>query len=333
MMKPKVSVIIAVYNAEKYIEKCVRSLFGQTFDSLEYIFVDDCSPDNSIDVMLRVLDEFPERKSQVKVIRHEVNQGVSQSRQDGMDAATGEYTIHCDPDDWVELNMYETLYNKAKEENADLVLCDFRNVSDHTSTVQIQKPNQLTSDSLLESITGASFPVLHGSLWNKLISSTYSTKAKFPKGVSYCEDVYVLLQILRNKDLCIAYVPKCLYNYKIDTEGSLVKKVNAAAIQGDLKLIEMVESMISEKNDIIYVKCLKSFIIGVINSRMSIYNDTDKSKIYKKFSPYIHYIKYNRRISNKEKLILWMSIIGYHKIVIIIQKLKRIIREITIKNK
>lgn len=115
----KVCVIIPVYKAEVYIEKCTRTLFGQTLDNLEYIFVDDCSPDHSIEVMERVLNEFPNRKSQVKVIRHEVNQGVSAARQHGVGAADAEYIIHCDPDDYLELDMYEAMYRKAKEDNND----------------------------------------------------------------------------------------------------------------------------------------------------------------------------------------------------------------------
>ena len=111
---PKVSICIAVYNVEKYIEQCVRSLFEQTLDDLEYIFVDDASPDASIDVLLRVLEDYPHRKNQVKLLRHETNQGVAVARKDAIAAATGEYIIHCDPDDWVDLDMYEKLYVKAK---------------------------------------------------------------------------------------------------------------------------------------------------------------------------------------------------------------------------
>ena len=122
---PKVSVVIPTYNVEKYIERCVRSLFEQTLDSMEYIFVDDCSPDNSIAIMQKVLEEYPQRKDQVKIIRHEVNQGVGAARNHGVAACTGDYIIHCDPDDWVDLNMYETMYNKAIENNADMVYCDY----------------------------------------------------------------------------------------------------------------------------------------------------------------------------------------------------------------
>ena len=128
---PKVSIIIPVYKAEQYIDRCVRALFGQNLRDLEYIFVDDCSPDRSIDVMEQVLREYPDRQQQVKIIRHRRNMGVGQSRQDGIDEATGEYIIHCDPDDWVEPEMYYLMYDAACRTNADIVVCDyFENTSD-----------------------------------------------------------------------------------------------------------------------------------------------------------------------------------------------------------
>ncbi len=126
--KPKVSVIIPVYNVESFVERCAHSLFGQTLDSLEYIFVDDCSPDNSISVIKQVLDLYPHRKTQVIFLHHESNQGQAAARTTGMKAASGEYMIHCDPDDWVELDMYEKLYRAAhplNKEPIDIVGCDF----------------------------------------------------------------------------------------------------------------------------------------------------------------------------------------------------------------
>ena len=96
---PKVSVIVPVYNAEKYIERCVRSLYNQTLDDIEYIFVDDCTPDNSMEVLQKVMDEYPKRKLHTKIIIHTTNTGQSGSRKDGILAATGDYIIHCDADD------------------------------------------------------------------------------------------------------------------------------------------------------------------------------------------------------------------------------------------
>lgn len=126
MERPKVSVIIPVYGVERYIEQCARSLFEQTMqDGIEYIFVDDCSPDKSIEILENVLREYPHRRLQTRIIRHTENQGLGGARKTGMEYATGEYIIHCDSDDWVEPDMYETLYRKATEENADIVGCDY----------------------------------------------------------------------------------------------------------------------------------------------------------------------------------------------------------------
>ena len=122
---PSVSVIIPVYKTEEYIEKCADSLFKQTLDNIEYIFIDDNSPDRSIDLLTNVLECFPKRKGQVRIIRHTANTGVSYVRNEGLYIANGEYIIYCDSDDYVDIEMYEKLYSKAKENNADIVGCDF----------------------------------------------------------------------------------------------------------------------------------------------------------------------------------------------------------------
>lgn len=120
----KLSFAVPVYNVEPYIERCVRSLFGQTLDEVEYVFVDDCSPDRSIELLLTVLEEYPERKPFVKIIRHEKNQGIALSRKDAYLNTTGDYVISVDSDDDTEPQMAELLYNKAVETNADMVVCN-----------------------------------------------------------------------------------------------------------------------------------------------------------------------------------------------------------------
>ncbi|MDD6436886.1 MAG: glycosyltransferase family 2 protein [Prevotella sp.] len=136
MGKTKLSVIIPVYGVGPYIERCARSLFEQTLDDIEYIFVDDCSPDRSIDILQNVANEYPERLGQIHIIRHPKNQGSAIARRSGMEAATGEYIIHCDSDDWPAKNAYKLMYDKAKIKNADLVVCNY-SISDgmgHLST-------------------------------------------------------------------------------------------------------------------------------------------------------------------------------------------------------
>ena len=126
---PKVSVIIPVYGVEKYIERCARSLFEQTLDCIEYIFVDDCSPDKSIEILERVADEYRSRlveeQKLVRIERMSKNSGLPNVRRYGIKLATGDFIAHCDSDDWVELDMYQQMYNKAIEEDADVVVCDY----------------------------------------------------------------------------------------------------------------------------------------------------------------------------------------------------------------
>ncbi len=122
---PKLSVVIPVYGVEQYIEKCAVSLFEQTLDSIEYLFIDDCTPDQSINVVKQVLERYPERRKLTHFIKMDKNSGQAAVRKYGIEHATGEYIIHCDSDDWVEKDIYRKLYVKAKEGDYDMVRCNF----------------------------------------------------------------------------------------------------------------------------------------------------------------------------------------------------------------
>lgn len=278
---PKVSIIVPVYGVEKYIERCAASLFGQTLNELEYIFVDDCTPDRSIEVMQNTLARYPERCGQVRVIRHVENQGVSQSRQDGLDVATGEYIIHCDPDDWVELDMYESLYNEAQRTNADMVICDFKYSKSGSASVQC--PDELTSISVLECITSRSRTIIHGAAWNKLLKAKIAKREKFPIGVSYCEDVTYWCKIL-SQELKIEYLNRSLYHYDYHP-GTLCTVKSKEAIINDNKHIAIIESMKVGDNQR-YDACLDSFIITVIFNRAFLSGLLSNSEFYKFYSPY-----------------------------------------------
>ena len=146
---PAVSVIVLVYKVEKYIERCARSLFEQTLQDIEYIFVDDCTPDRSIEILERVLEDYPERKSQVIILHNERNSGLPFSRRRGVEAASGDYIIHCDSDDWPESDMYAKLYAKASSENLDMVKCFIRRVFDnHIELI----PDLTAADDFLEAL-------------------------------------------------------------------------------------------------------------------------------------------------------------------------------------
>lgn len=123
-MMPAVSVIIPVYNTEPYMARCARSLFGQTLEDLEFIFVDDGSSDRSMAVMQEVLEAFPERKAQVRCIRMPFNSGQAVVRMRALSMAAGDYVYHCDGDDEIAPETCRLLYEKAVAEDLDIVTCN-----------------------------------------------------------------------------------------------------------------------------------------------------------------------------------------------------------------
>lgn len=240
MNTPKVSVIIPVYNVEKYIERCVRTLFAQTLDDLEFIFVDDCSPDKSMAVMQRVLEEYPHRKPQVKLIRNENNIGVGQSRQKGIDAAAGEYLIHCDPDDWVELDMYEQMYKKACEEDADMVICDYFT---ETSEGQIIESQYIPDDNA-QLLLRISHIKLHVFLWNRLISRELirSINIRIPQGVDLWEDMAYCIPTMLSS-LNRRHLSKPLYHY-FQHRNSIIHKFDIKKANSKLKAVQSIEDFV-----------------------------------------------------------------------------------------
>jgi glycosyltransferase involved in cell wall biosynthesis len=190
---PKVSVIIPVYKVERYIERCARSLFEQTLDDIEYLFVDDCTPDRSISILLSVLEEYPNRNKQVIIHRMSKNCGQAAVREWGLQNATGTFVIHCDSDDWVDRNLYESLYDKANKENADVVICDYV-VTDGLN--KFQRIKGCRTLDILPFINDVLFQKSSWALWNKLYRrENYINKIVYPTG-NMGEDMALCIQML-----------------------------------------------------------------------------------------------------------------------------------------
>ena len=182
MSRPKISVIVPVYKAEAYLCRCVDSILSQTFEDFELLLIDDGSPDRSGEIC----DEYAKRDCRVRVF-HKENGGVSSARQCGLDHALGEYVIHADPDDWMESEMLCVLYNKVKERNSDIALCDF---------VENYRDEQLVIRQNVAETPRKCIPLffsrkLHGSCCNKLIrrSLFIDNYICFPKKVNLWEDL------------------------------------------------------------------------------------------------------------------------------------------------
>lgn len=122
---PKVSVIVPIYKVEKYIERCIRSLFEQTLEDIEYIFIDDKSPDNSVAILKDVLKDYPNRVNQCVIYQMPSNSGLPTVRKQGIYMASGEYIANCDSDDWIDKNMYKIMYEEAVKNSSDIIKCNF----------------------------------------------------------------------------------------------------------------------------------------------------------------------------------------------------------------
>lgn len=227
--QPKISVIVPVYKAEAYLHRCVESLLAQSFYDFEVLLIDDGSPDRSG----VICDEYARQDARIRAF-HKENGGVSSARQYGMDRALGEYTIHADPDDWVEPAMLEALYDNAKATDADMVICDYYVDYEKRRKYITERPTSLDSRTVLSEL----FQHLSNSCCNKLVRRTCFERfgVRFPIGMDLGEDFYVNASLLKH-DIRIAYLPRAFYHYVQNIN------VNTLSRRKDKKQLEIVRQM------------------------------------------------------------------------------------------
>lgn len=239
-MQIKISVITPVYNAGKYIEQCARSLFGQTLSEMEFIFVNDGTPDDSMTILRRVVKDYPERI--VKIIDLDKNQGIANARNLGLDNATGEYVGFVDSDDWVDADMFGSLYEYAH--GKDICACDFINEYKNCSDIARQQYGIDMHENLHRLLDGTIFP----SLWSEIVKRELYQKGKFrfTPGLNVAEDLYanVCLFIEANE---IVHCAKPFYHYR-HTGDSITSSNNIKNIECGIRITKMIEDKIREKS-------------------------------------------------------------------------------------
>lgn len=248
-----ISIVIPVYNSSRYIEKCIRSVFNQTYQDLEIIIVDDCGKDGSIDIIKRVLIEYPEVATKVKFIYHEFNQGCAAARRDGMKEATGEYILQVDSDDFVDTTMVEKMVAKAQAEDADMVVCNYYNTNNNRRTlVEIKRP----SDNV-EFASMVFQGYIHAGAWNKMMRRSILQEHEiYPEaGINMGDDMTVLIQALYYVEK-IGYIDDALYFYNCSNDESLSRTIYSMV--NDLKLISLITRFF-DKNNITNEEIVKSF--------------------------------------------------------------------------
>ena len=217
---PQVSVLIPIWNVEKYIERCLRSVFEQTVaDQAEFILVNDCSPDNSMEIAETVINDYSHLKNQIKVINHETNRGLAAARISAFSQAQGKYIINVDSDDWVEPNYLEELLNAAEREDADVVGCNLiKEFGDRTEVVKVLLPSdgkECIRKLLTEEIPGWLYIKL---MKKEVIDSNPGDW--WVEGLNIWEDLLFCVQFFYYERK-IVYIDKELYHYRQDNPKSL----------------------------------------------------------------------------------------------------------------
>ena len=242
---PKVSVIIAVYNVEPYIERCLHTLFRQTLNDIEFVFVDDGSTDRSLDIVIEILKQYPYRNSYVKILQHECNKGTAAARTTGILAATGEYIIHCDPDDYLETDIYELMYNTVEKTGADIVVCDHiyeKNGQLYTTHTHLETS---PADCLRCWYTKNTD---YSSLCNKLVRRLLIIQNNIIPyaGIDSGEDFGCMVRILYHT-CSIVHVPKALYHYVRRSSSVSTQSMDRSTFDNRLRLAQEICDFLKDK--------------------------------------------------------------------------------------
>lgn len=240
-VQPLISVIVPVYNVEKYIHKCIDSILSQSMSEFELLLIDDGSSDKSG----LICDEYAAKDKRIKVF-HKANGGVGSARQFGIEHASGEYTIHADPDDWMEPDALERMYGLAVSENADLIISDYYEDNQNESRLIKQKPTDAGSQT--ETIRDLLLGKLHGSCWNKLLrTSVYKTHdIRFIPGIDHGEDLAFWIQVLAKTSVRIACLDKAGYHYDISGSDSITRRNDDRLQKSHIILIDTIDPLLPD---------------------------------------------------------------------------------------
>ena len=241
MQDYKVTIAVPVYGVEAYIEKCAESLFEQTYPNLEFLFINDCTPDRSIEIIERVLERFSNRKDQVRIINQEVNKGCPAARNLAVQLATGDFIFHVDADDYIEKDAISTLVIEQKATDADLVVANYViETPNETGLVRycdISKPKKEIVKDCLDDKSSQS---VWGILIRRQIYMDNNIRADESFHVGEDWQVAPLLLYYAQK---IAYVDKVIYHYQLSRPNSITITSQTSITKKKNQLICFVKTM------------------------------------------------------------------------------------------
>lgn len=262
----KVSILIPVYGVEQYIAECAQSLFSQTYRDLEFIFVDDCSPDNSISVLKKVLEDYPDRANQVHIIRHETNKGVGTTRQTAFTHATGECIMHADSDDLLPADAVELLVGGMQKGAYDIVSGAYAEYRNQTIGA-IKLPPTLPSQCYVRQLLCQNL-VKHN-LWGRLYRRAFlqENNISFVPGIDYCEDYTVITRAFFSARYTT--IDDLVYYYRTDNITSYTHQISHKNLVSMLKANAVVIDFF-RKNDVkrLYYQALDMGLLNMYRDAM-----------------------------------------------------------------
>lgn len=240
-MSDLISVIVPVYNAEKYLDKCIQSILGQTYPHIELLLIDDGSTDSSGSIC----DRYLTVDTRVRVF-HKPNEGISATRNLGLDNANGDWIAFVDSDDWIERDMYEQMHSAAMNNKVEMVCCDL--LMEHKDNSEVLTYNNEFDDHKLMYDCLAPISVEYFAAWNKLVSrrvyTTYNVRAL--NGPNMWEDVELMTKIRYFASSCCV-VSKPLYHYNMTNVNSITSELKLLSrIEGQVERVKQVEHFFLE---------------------------------------------------------------------------------------
>jgi glycosyltransferase involved in cell wall biosynthesis len=278
-MKPKVSILIPIYNTTEYIEKCAESLFNQTFNDIEYIFVNDATPDDSIEKLIKVIGKYPDLKNQIKIIHHSSNRGLAVTRNTALDASTGSFIAVVDSDDFIEPRMIEDLYNKAIIENADIVVSDF--IMEFPGVFKISR--DYISEDKEENIKNIiQHELISSSLVNKLVSRTLYMRpdCRVPDNLNYCEDWHVMTRLFYFATK-IVKIDQAYYHYVTYNNNSITNAKNRMHFGNVVLFWSLLDTFLKDNNEFEKYKIIME--LPKVQSKVRLLIDTHSSHLRKEY--------------------------------------------------
>lgn len=250
-MRYEISVIVPVYNVEKYVERCLKSIFSQTFKNFECIIVDDCSLDNSIKNVKKIIDGEP----RAKIYHRMANQGLGPARNYGMELCCGKYVCFIDSDDWIEKDYLQRLYDAIEQHAADVVQMGYKSYGKEAKEYVYTKETYKIPNNLRERLFQT---WILTAAWGKIYKKEYLLKyhIMFPT-VTHSEDVlFIFLIMITAKNYWI--IPDTMYVYRTDNEDSITNGKFPAVIEryfeSMLLTMDFFDRYIEKYPDIIDIK-------------------------------------------------------------------------------